>query len=212
MGAHFRARVASAEAPASFNIAPSMQVLVVRVDARSNERTLDSLQWGLIPYFAKDRKVAWKHINARAETVATQPSYRAAFAKRRCLIVANGFFEWARDKQPYAYALKSREPLAFAGLWENWKDPATQAWLRSCTIITTSPNELVRPVHDRMPVILDPADYARWLGEVPADAPALNALLKPLPDDALVSWPVSRALNKAGETDEASLLDEVQTS
>lgn len=202
--------------PLGYNIAPSANILAVRFNEASGERTLDGLHWGLIPHFARDRKIAWKLTNARSETVDTLPSYRTAFAKRRCLIVANGFFEWRSigggakpRKQPYAFAWTDHRPIAFAGLWENWKDPADGSWIRSCTIITTQANAVVEPVHDRMPVILHPGDYARWIGEEPEHGSDLKALLRPLEPEALTRWAVTPALNKPGAVDAVSLLDPV---
>lgn len=194
---------------ASYNIAPGGPILAIRYDARTSERVLSALHWGLVPSFAKDRKVGWKLINARAETLDLQPSFRKSFEKRRCLIPADGFYEWNKRKQPYAFALATREPMMLAGLWENWLDPATGEWMRSCTIVTTPANPLVAEVHDRMPVILESSDFAHWLGEQPTQSHDLKRLLRPLRAEAMTSWPVSRALNKPGAIDEAHLLDEV---
>lgn len=213
LAAAFRARPGEdSPIPLGFNIAPSRTILAIRHDAKNGERTIDGLHWGLIPHFATDRKIAWKLSNARGETVDKLPSYRAAYAKRRCLIPADGFYEWrtiGKAKQPYAFALESHQPFAIAGLWENWRDPATGEWLRSCTMITTEANELVATVHDRMPVILEPSDYARWLGEEPEPLHELKALLRPFDHARMVSWPVSRALNRPGGIDDVSLLDPV---
>lgn len=195
-----------------YNIAPTQQVLTVRFNPKTGQRSLDDLHWGLIPHFANDRKIAWKTINARAETVDKTASFRTAFAKRRCLVVADGFFEWkaiGKKKQPYAIALKSRLPFGIAGLWENWRDPATGEWLRSCAIVTTEANELVGRIHDRMPVILEPSAHARWLGEEPAEPAELKALLKPYDAHAMVMWPVSAQMNKPGGADDASVLEPV---
>lgn len=199
----------------SFNTAPTNRVLTVRFNAKSDERTLDDLHWGLIPHFANDKKIAWKTINARAETVEKMPSYRGAFAKRRCLIVADGFYEWltiGKRKQPFAIAMKSRKPFGIAGLWENWQEPANGEWLRSCSIITTTANSLVGHIHDRMPVILDPSDYPQWLGEQPATPEELKALLKPYDPAAMVIWPVSPAINKPGNANDPSVLEPVMPS
>jgi putative SOS response-associated peptidase YedK len=138
------------------------------VDKLYLNRRLDALQWGLIPYWAKDPKIAYRTINARAETVDKAPSFRRAFAKRRCLIPADGFYEWrktAKPKLPFAIAMKDGCPFTFAGLWENWKDPESGEWLRTCTIITGEPNELVAQIHPRMPVIIPERHHAAWLGE-----------------------------------------------
>ncbi len=196
--------------PASYNVAPGTPILALRFDARKGERVLSGLHWGLIPSFAKDRKIGWKLINARAESIDRQASFRSAFAKRRCLIPVDGFYEWSKDKQPYAYALVTREPMMLAGIWENWRDPTTGDWLRSCAIITTEPNALIAPVHDRMPVILEQADYVRWLEGEGDEGRELKTLLRPLRAEALVSWPVSRQLNKPGQVDDARLLERVE--
>jgi putative SOS response-associated peptidase YedK len=212
LAAAFRANPTGDEPPVSFNIAPSQLLPTVRFNAKTGERTLDALQWGLVPHFAQDRKIAWKLTNARGETVDRLPSYRTAFAKRRCLIPVDGFFEWrtlGKRKQPYAFALATHKPFALAGLWENWRDPASGAWLRSCTIITTEANAVVGAIHDRMPVMLEAQDYARWLGEEPEQLPELKALLKPFRAELMVSWPVSPAINKPGVLDDASVLDTV---
>ena len=133
--------------PISYNIAPSQKVLTIRFNPETQERSLDALQWGLIPYWAKDSKIAYRTINARAETVDRAPAFRQAFSKRRCLIPADGFYEWrktAKPKLPYAIAMKDGRPFTFAGLWENWRDPESGEWLRTCTIITGEPNALER--------------------------------------------------------------------
>lgn len=214
LGAAFRAQLGDeAPPPIGYNIAPSQSILAVRFNPKTSERTIDNLHWGLIPHFAGDRKVAWKLTNARAETVDKLPSYRTAYAMRRCLIPADGFYEWRafrKVKQPYAFALESQAPFAIAGLWENWQDPATGKWVRSCTMITTDANALVATVHDRMPVILEPASYPRWLGEEPEPLHELKALLRPFNASQMVRWPVSRALNKPGAADDVSLLDPVE--
>lgn len=197
LAAAFRAELGGS-APSAFNIAPGQQVLAVRFNPKTGVRSLDDLHWGLIPFFAKDPKVGWKTINARAETLETTASYRNAFAKRRCLIVADGFFEWkaqGKKKQPYAIALESRKPFAIAGLWEAWRDPQSGEWLRSCSIVTTDANQAVGEIHDRMPVILHEDEYAAWLGEVPAQSRELKGLLRPY-DGQLVIWPVDPRMNK----------------
>jgi putative SOS response-associated peptidase YedK len=194
-----------------FNVAPGQEVPVVRFDAKHEARTIQLVHWGLVPHFAKDRKVGWKHINARAETVDTSPSFRSGFAKRRCLVVASGFFEWkklGKRRLPYAIARDDRRPLGLAGVLENWKDPQTGEWLRSCAIITTHANALLATIHDRMPVIIEPEDYARWLGEEPGEPAQLKALLAPSAEGTLTMWPVSPRMNKA-DVDEPSLLEPV---
>lgn len=200
---------ANVELRASYNIPPSQPVLAVRFNPKMEERTLDALLWGLIPHFAPDRRYGNRTSNARAETVDTKASFRGAWAKRRCIVPADGFFEWGtqgKTKHPYAIARRDQQPLALAGLWENWMDPATGEWLRSCALITTSANALVARIHDRMPVILHPDDYARWLGEEPASSSELKALLRPSDANAMIMWPVDRRLNRPG-MDDVSLLD-----
>jgi putative SOS response-associated peptidase YedK len=143
-----------------YNIAPTQDVAVVRLNPSTEKRELSMLRWGLIPFWAEDPKVGYSTINARAETVATKPSFREAFKKRRCLVVADGFYEWQRtdgQKQPYLIHLKDNSPFAFAGLWERWRK-GEQA-IESCSIIVTEPNAVLEPIHDRMPVILSPEDY-----------------------------------------------------
>jgi putative SOS response-associated peptidase YedK len=154
-----------------------------------------------LPSFAKDRKIAWKLSNARGETVDTLPSFRAAFARRRCLVPMNGFYEWrtvGKRKYPFAAALKDDGLMTVAGLWEAWKEPVTGRLIRSCTLITTEPNALMAEVHNRMPVIVKPEDRARWLGEEPAERIDLKALLKPYPATEMKLWPVSPAINRPG--------------
>ena len=194
-----------------YNMAPTQDAPVVRYNTQTGARSLDMLRWGLIPHWAKDPSVGNRLINARAETVASKPSFRAAFRERRCLVPASSFFEWKREgkaKQPYAIALKGGEPLSFAGLWENWKNPEGE-WVRTFTIVTTEANELLRPLHDRMPASLDPADHAVWLGEQPAGPDVLLALLRPYPLERMELWPVSTKVNSP-KNDGPDLLDPLQ--
>ena len=175
--------------PISYNIAPRQKVLTIRFNPETKRRSLDALQWGLIPYWAKDPKIAYKTINARVETVDTAPSYREAFKKRRCLIPGDGFYEWKKvlgGKIPYSISMKDDSPFVFAGLWEGWKDPANDQWLHTCTIITGEPNEFVRTIDTRMPVILPDEHHESWLfGE------AGKEVLVPYPADRMKAWPVS---------------------
>lgn len=179
-----------------YNIAPTQAVAVVANEA---PRKLALMQWGLIPSWAKDPKIGNSLINARGETVAEKPAFRAALKKRRCLILADGFYEWrqgeAKAKQPYFIQLKDGRPFAFAGLWEAWKPAGEAAWRRTCTIITTSPNALMAPLHNRMPVILPPEAYAAWL--TPGELPTVEALalLQPYPAEAMAARPVSARVN-----------------
>ena len=164
---------ALAEIAPRYNIAPSQPVAVVAADS-TGARKLEFFKWGLVPVWAKDPKIGYKLINARAETLAEKPSFRTALKKRRCLILADGFYEWQKDgkaKTPMHIQLKSGEPFAFAGLYEFWKLPDSDAFLKSCVIITTAPNSLMEKIHDRMPAILNPKDYDLWLtpGELPAE-------------------------------------------
>jgi putative SOS response-associated peptidase YedK len=179
-----------------YNIAPTQPVAVV---ANSNRSQLDYFQWGLVPSWAKDPSIGNRMINARAETLAEKPSFRAAYRRRRCLILADGFYEWQSDpgrgpKIPYYLRLGNGDPFAFAGLWEDWHAPDGSRLL-SCTIITTRPNELVAPIHNRMPAILAPDAYDLWLS--PDDQPAerLQPLLGPYRADDMIGYPVSRVVN-----------------
>ncbi len=191
-----------------YNAAPGQDLMVVRRHPDTGQRSLDLLRWGLIPHWAKDPKIAWSSINARVETLDTRPAFRSAYRKRRCLVPADAFYEWKKEgtrKQPYAIALKSRELFAFAGLWENWQDPEIEQWVRTFTIITTDANELVAPIHDRMPVILAPEDYDGWL--LPeTDA---KALLWPYPAELMTAWPISPRVNSP-RNEGAELLEAVE--
>jgi putative SOS response-associated peptidase YedK len=192
---------------ANWNVAPTQPAMVIRLDPHSRQRSLDVLQWGLVPYFTKDLKKAQRPINARAESVASSAMFRAAFAKRRCLVPADAFYEWramADGKQPYAIGRADGAPLAFAGLWEAWRANDGEM-LRSFTILTTTANTPMAALHTRMPVILEEDDWRAWLGEVDRDP---LALLRPAEDDVLRIWPVSRAVNNARHNG-AALLDEV---
>jgi putative SOS response-associated peptidase YedK len=178
-----------------FNIAPSQSVAAVRMGTTDWE--LAMLTWGLVPFWAKDKKIGYRTINARAETVASKPAFRAAFRQRRCLIPADGFYEWKSQpggKQPFYIRLKNKDVFAFAGLWEQWKSETGET-LESCTIIVTDANELVRSIHDRMPVILNPNDYETWLNPSENSADHLSTLLKPYPPDQMVAYSVGRGVN-----------------
>ncbi len=188
-----------------YNIAPSQTVAAVRRATESVEpaRQLVLLQWGLVPSWAKDAKVGNRLINARAETVAEKPAFRAALRRRRCLVVADGFYEWQRTggkKQPYFIRLADDRPFAFAGLWERWEGP-DHAALETCTLITTEANELMAPIHDRMPVILSPDDYDRWLDPAIQKPEHLQPLLRPYPSDAMVAYPVTTHVNNPKNED-----------
>lgn len=177
-----------------FNIAPGQTVAVVPND---DERRVRLVRWGLIPSWAKDPSIGHRLINARAETLAVKPSFRSAVRHRRCLVLADGFYEWKKEderKVPMYVRLVSRRPFAFAGLWERWEDPHG-APITSCTIVTTEANALVAPIHDRMPVILPPRDYAAWLESEPRDVVALASLLRPFAEEPMEAFAVSRLVN-----------------
>ena len=181
---------------ARYNIAPTQMVLTVR---SGDPRRASYLRWGLVPSGTRSTPSGPPMINARAETVAERPSFRSALKSRRCLIPADGFYEWMRDgtgRRPVRITLASGEPFAFAGLWETWQDPSGEPVI-SCTIITTEANELVQPIHDRMPVILPREMEALWLDTDVQDAAALVSLLAPYPADAMETYEVSMLVNSA---------------
>lgn len=182
-----------------FNIAPTQPVLAIPNDAKN---AADFFVWGLIPSWAKDPSVGNKLINARGETVAEKPSFRASFKNKRCLILADGFYEWkatpgTKTKTPYFIHMKDRGAFAFAGLWDEWHSPDGGS-LSTCTIITTEPNDLMSALHNRMPVILDAKDYDRWLDPAPQTPENLLPLVKPFPADRMSAYAVSTLVNKPG--------------
>ena len=184
-----------------YNVAPTQEVAAVL--AGGGGRRLELLRWGLIPSWAKDPEIGNRMINARAETVAEKPSFRKAFRQRRCLIPADGFYEWQKTnngKQPFYIRMKDGSPFAFAGLWESWH--ADDEDVRSCAIITTGANEVVGEVHGRMPVILAPEDHDLWLDPDFDETDPLASLLKPYPPDAMEAYPVSRFVNSPRNDDE----------
>lgn len=198
--------------PPRVNVAPTQDVAAVRV-GEDGRRHLAMLRWGLIPFWAKDKSIGAKAVNARAEGLAEKPMFREAFARRRCLIAADGYYEWTGPKGkrlPLRYEFEGRPPFAFAGLWESWRDRAAGgSKIESCTIITTTPNALAAQVHDRMPVILGPESFADWLA-LGTSAEALRALLRPYPDAGGAYGPlravmVSPKLNNANNEDIALL-------
>ena len=179
----------------NYNVAPSQQVLAVVSDGTKNR--LGLLKWGLIPPWAKDAKIGYKMINARAETAAEKPSYRNAFKKKRCLVVADSFYEWRKTedrKIPMRIKLKSDEPFAFAGLWESWKSPEGKT-VTTCSILTTKPNELMESIHDRMPVVLSKEAEKIWLDPKIQDAELLGELLIPFDAAKMEAYEVSEAVN-----------------
>lgn len=179
----------------NYNIAPTQDVAVVRAD-KEGHRHLALLRWGLIPYWAKDEKIGNQMINARGESVAEKPSFKNALKRRRCLVLADGFYEWQRQgkvKQPFHIHLEGHAPFVIAGLWERWeKGPEP---IESCTLITTSANSKVAELHDRMPVILGGEARDLWLDESIQDAELLTAVLKPYPPETIAFTPVSRLVN-----------------
>ena len=199
-----------------YNIAPTQSVAAVRhappVAEKSDEpppgggQQLVLLRWGLIPHWAKDISIGSRMINARAETLAEKPSFRSAFHKRRCLILADGFYEWQKQdkgpKQPYRIARRDGGPFAFAGLWERWRDAAAGSLIESCTIVTTNASTLLRPIHDRMPVILPPPTFDAWLDSETKSEVALG-LLRPYDGDDLMAYPISTRVNSVANDDAA---------
>ncbi|MEP6624158.1 MAG: SOS response-associated peptidase [Acidimicrobiia bacterium] len=199
------------ELPApSYNVAPRMEVLAVL--ERDRRRLMGPMRWGLVPSWADDLGIGDRLINARAETLTEKPAYRHAFERRRCIIPADGFYEWQTlvggKKHPVFIRARDGAPLAFAGLAEAWRDRTQDAgpWIRTCAVITTRANGTLAPVHDRMPVMLDRADWDQWLDRDLTEASALEPLLVPAPDDLLEFWPVSTRVN-AARNDDARLIE-----
>ncbi len=186
-----------------FNIAPTQNVPVIRQHPKEPRRVMTQMRWGLVPVWAKDLSDSARRINARSETAATLPAFRDALKFRRCLVPADGFYEWqsaSGSKQPYCFEVAEGELFAFAGLWERWKDPAG-TWLRSFSILTTTPNAVTSTVHDRMPVILDRADYDLWLDPAMTNVEEVAALFKPFPADRMRTYPVSSRVNQVANDD-----------
>jgi len=198
------------------NVAPTKNVVtVVQRHPRDAEgdvledepavRSLRLMRWGLVPFWAKDIKVGFANINAKAEGIDTKPAFREAFARRRCLIPFDCFYEWkklGKDREPYAVGLADRKLMALAGLWETWRSPAGER-VRSFAIVTTAANDLLAPIHDRMPVILAPGNWPVWLGERPADPQELKSLLVPYPADDIAVWPVDKRVGNVNNKDPA---------
>jgi putative SOS response-associated peptidase YedK len=188
------------EIPPSYNVAPTQQVAAVLED--EGGRRLEMLRWGLVPSWADDPDIGARMINARSETAPEKPSFRRAFRGRRCLIAADGFYEWKREdggKQPYYFRMQDGRPFAFAGLWESWDKGGGE--LRTCTILTTRPNPVLNGIHDRMPVILPHDAYNAWL-DPDADKEELGELMIPYPGNDLETYPVSRFVNSPSNNDE----------
>ena len=205
---HFDFQTAPSDIAASYNVAPTQMVLAI---IQREERQLENLHWGLVPSWAKNLSGASRLINARAETVATKPSFRAAFKRRRCLIPADGFYEWQGEKgqkQPWFITGPGDQPLAFAGLWEIWKrkDPeAEQSEYRSCAIITTAASDSVRDIHHRMPVILRSGAYARWLDPENQKVQDLESIMQNECVTELKSYPVSKQVNRVQNNSPANI-------
>lgn len=190
---------ASTGLPPRYNIAPTQPVAVIRVAPEDGQREVALLRWGLIPGWSRDPAAMPLLINARSETAATKPAFRGALRYRRCLVPADGFYEWqrvGREKQPFHIRMCDGEPFAMAGLWERWEGPDGSV-IDSCALLTTESNELMRVVHDRMPVILPPEQYDLWLDPDLRDVERLQPLLRPYPSDAMIAYPVGATVNNA---------------
>jgi putative SOS response-associated peptidase YedK len=191
---------------ASYNVAPRMDVPVVR-QAEEGERELVLMRWGLIPFWAKDKRIGYKMINARSETVDSKPGFRQPYKRHRCLIPANGFYEWQKrrgGKVPYYIHPKDGSMMGFAGLWDIWRNPEGER-IESCTIITTVANELLKPLHDRMPLIIAPEAYGRWLA---GNVDEASAVMRISPSVQLEAYPVSTCVNKP-ENDDPRCIERV---
>ena len=199
-----------------YNVAPRAEMPAVR--RRKDVKVLSTLRWGLVPSWAKDPKMGDRLINARAEDVADKPAFRTAFARRRCLVPADGFYEWQprpgqKKKQPMFVHRRDGEPMAFAGLWEVWRDRNAGEdadWLRTFAIVTTRPNDLLAPIHDRMPVILPESAWDTWL-DPESEPAALEPLLVPAPDESLAVYPVSLLVNSA-DNDGPELVERIEVA
>jgi putative SOS response-associated peptidase YedK len=192
----------------SYNVAPQTFQPVVCFNRKTLERELVQMRWGLVPYWAKDAKIAYSTINAKAETLASSPAFREALKRRRCLVPADGFFEWQpidkKTKQPFAFGLKDGSLFALAGLFDVWRDKTAGQALLSFTVITTDPNELLEPFHNRMPVIVRPADYERWIAPAEPSHQPLD-MLRPYPDELMSAWKVGPAVGNV-KNDEPGLI------
>jgi putative SOS response-associated peptidase YedK len=187
-----------------FNIAPTQPIPVIRQHPKEPIRQISTMGWGLVPHWAQDASGAARTINARSETAAIKPAFRDPIRFRRCLVPADGFYEWARTangKQPFCFEVNSGELFAFAGLWDGWKNPLGQ-WVKTCSILTTTPNAVTSTVHDRMPVILDPDSYDLWLDPGMQNVTAIADLLKPYDARDMRCYPVSSRINVVVNEDE----------
>lgn len=186
-----------------YNIAPTQSVPVIRQHLKEPVREISLIRWGLVPSWSKDSSACAKMINARSETAGALPAFRDAMKSRRCLIPSDGFYEWqktGKTKQPYCFEVNDGELFAFAGIWDRWKDPTGQ-WIKSCSILTTTPNEVTSAVHDRMPVILDRHSYDLWLDPGMTNVAAVSEMLKPYVARTMRSYPVSARVNHVANDD-----------
>lgn len=201
---HFNAALPEVEVPPTYNAAPSQNLMVI--PNKQEARQINLFRWGLIPFWAKDTNIGYKMINARAETLIEKPAFKTAFKKRRCLIIADGFYEWQKTKSgkvPHRICDESEKPFAFAGLWEQWHDKANESTIESFTIVTTEANEAVKPLHERMPVILPEDNYDAWLNNDLSLDDQIT-LLQPYPYDLKV-YPVSKKVNSPANNDPSLL-------
>ncbi|MGB3097155.1 MAG: SOS response-associated peptidase [Candidatus Deferrimicrobiaceae bacterium] len=191
-----------------YNVAPSQEVAAVRIPAEGRAREFALLRWGLVPSWAKDPSLGDRMINARSETAAEKPAFRSAIRRRRCLVPASGFYEWKRmngRKQPYFIGMRDRKIFGFGGIWESWEVAGGEVVL-SCALLTTGPNDLLRPIHDRMPVIIAPRDFELWLSPEVKDSQALVPLFRPYPHAEMTAFPVGMAVNNP-KTDAPGLIE-----
>ena len=190
-----------------YNISPSQRIACVRTDPQSATRQYIDLKWGLVPSWAKEDSIGYKMINARAETVAEKPSFRKAFRQQRCMVFADGFYEWKREgkaKQPHYFRFRDQRPFCFAGLWERWeKNPDSP--LETCALLTIGPNAVMEPIHHRMPVILQTQDFQTWLDPRIQDPQILSSFLQPYPPEEMEAFPVSPLVNNPKNDTEACI-------
>jgi len=187
-----------------YNIAPTQPIPVIRQNPKEPVRQLSVMKWGLIPSWSKDSSGAAQMINARSETARVKPAFRDALKSRRCLIPADGFYEWKREgktKQPFCFEVNQGQLFAFAGLWDRWKSPDSN-WIKTCSILTTTPNAVTAAIHDRMPVILDPDSYDLWLDPGMTKVEAVSDMLRPFDARQMRSYPVSTRINHVANDDE----------
>ncbi len=189
----------------SYNVAPQTFQPIIRLNRDTGEREVVMMRWGLVPFWSKNPKAGYSTINAKAETITTAPAFREAIKNRRCLVPADAFYEWqkidAKTKQPFAIGMKDGSTYAFAGLWERWRDPATKRSLETFAVITTDANEMLQPMHDRMPVILEAKDYDRWIQSGDPAHPPID-LLRPFPPEEMTAWKVDRRVGNVRHDDE----------